>query len=266
MIITALILAWVGLCMGSFVNALVWRIHKKKDWVKARSQCVHCGHQLAAKDLVPVFSWLALRGRCHYCHKPISAQYPLVELAGGAVFALSYIFWPQPFFDGQVVVFVTWLIASVGLLALFVYDLRWMLLPSKIIYPTAAVAAAGRLIYLIGFEQHKLHALWWWILSIAAASGIFLLLFMISSGKWIGYGDVRLGLITGTLLANPAHSLLMIFIASVIGTLFILPAVAAGRKNLTAKLPFGPFLIAATAITLLFGESLINWYSNLFLS
>lgn len=263
MIIMVLILGWFGLIFGSFVNALVWRIHKKQDWVKARSQCPNCRHKLGATDLVPVLSWLALRGRCRYCRKPISPQYPVIEISGAMVFSLSYLFWPAGFNSGQIVLFIAWLAVSVGLLALAVYDLRWMLLPSKIIYPTLAAAAAGRLIYLLGFEQHKFHGLLWWFLSVLVASGIFWLLFMASGGRWIGYGDVRLGLITGTVLANPALSLLMIMTASVLGTLFVLPAIILGRKSLTAKLPFGPFLIAATWLVLLFGAGFISWYGRL---
>jgi len=86
---------------------------------------------------------------------------------------------------------------------------------------------------------------------------------MASSGKWIGYGDVRLGLITGTVLADPLLSILMIFVASVLGTLIALPALATGRKRLNSKLPFGPFLITATALVLLFGQIPINWYKQL---
>src|SRR5579884_1106389 len=130
MIAVALILGWFGLCLGSFVNALVWRVHEEKDWVKDRSQCPNCGHRLVAADLVPVLSWIALRGRCRYCKKPISAQYPLVELVGGLIFALSYVYWPGGLHTaGAYVLFISWLVTSVGLLALTVYDARWMLLP-----------------------------------------------------------------------------------------------------------------------------------------
>jgi prepilin signal peptidase PulO-like enzyme (type II secretory pathway) len=259
------VLAVLGASFGSFVNALVWRLHTKRDWVRARSQCPHCGHQLATLDLVPVISWLALRGRCRYCKKPISVQYPIVELAATAVFVMSYIYWPQSLQGGQIVLFVTWLACCIGLLALLVYDLKWMLLPNNLIYPTLAVAVAGKLAYLVGFEPHKWHSLAMWLLSVLAASGIFWLLFMASGGKWIGYGDVRLGWLTGTLLQTPAKSLLMIFVASLIGTLMILPLIALGKRQLSAKIPYGPFLIAATFLCLLFGDSIINWYKTTFL-
>lgn len=280
MLLIALILLVLGLACGSFVNALVWRLHEQSDSKKlkvkskkpstnlsiwnGRSMCVHCMHTLAWYDLIPVFSWLALSGKCRYCKKPISAQYPIVELVAGLVFAGSYIYWPTPVhLNGQWLLLATWLAASVGLLALAVYDLRWMLLPNKIIYPTLIVAVVGRTAYIAVFEAKPLHAVLLWGSSVIVASGVFLALYIASKGKWIGYGDVRLGLITGTLLADPAKSLAMIFLASLIGSLVVLPSLAAGKRSLASRLPYGPFLIAATAIIVIFGDSLLNWYKGL---
>ena len=267
------ILAVLGLCAGSFVNALVWRLHeqetkksKKLSILNGRSMCPDCKHVLAWYDLIPVLSWVVLRGKCRYCHKPISPQYPLVELIMAVVFAGSYIFWPSTVnLNGQWLLLATWLAASVGLMALAVYDLRWMLLPNKIIYPTLAVAVAGRIAYIVAYEPRKLHALFLWAFSVLIASGIFFILFIVSKGKWIGYGDVRLGLITGTLLADPGKALAMLFVASLIGTLAILPQLRKGSKTLASKLPYGPFLIVATAILVVFGDSLLNWYKDLIL-
>jgi leader peptidase (prepilin peptidase)/N-methyltransferase len=263
------ILIFFGLCAGSFISALVWRTRqqekgKELSITKGRSQCPHCHHSLAWYDLIPLFSWLSLRGRCRYCRKPISWHYPLTELAMVAVFTISYAYWPGGVFGmGDWVLLITWIMTSVGLLALLIYDLKWMLLPNKILYPTLAVAAAGRMIYIFSFEPDKFHAVLSWALSILVASGIFLLFYTVSSGRWIGYGDVRIGLIIGTVLADPLKSLLMIFIASVLGTLVALPALLSGRRKLTSRLPFGPFLIAATMLALIFGQNLIDWYTNL---
>ena len=276
MFLALLILAVLGLIFGSFINALVWRIHQQDKGQKAkaknlsilngRSMCPSCGHELAARDLIPVFSWLSLRGRCRYCHQPISAQYPVVELATALIFVGSYYFWPGGVSGvGEKLFFISWLATSVGLIALLVYDSRWMLLPNRLIYPTLAVAAAGRLAYLIDFEPRRWHGLLMWLTGVLVASGLFFLLFTVSQGRWIGYGDVRLGLITGTVLAQPAKSLLMIFLASILGTLFVLPSLARHSRRLTAKLPFGPFLIAATALTLLFGSPVLDWYQRTFL-
>ncbi len=256
-------LALLGLCFGSFVNALVWRVHEKKAIVATRSQCVRCGHQLSAADLVPILSWVVLRGRCRYCKESISAQYPLVEIVCAAVFVASYYFWPTRIAGGQWVLLATWLAVSVGLLALAVYDLRWMILPSNILYPTAAVAVFGRLVYVVGFERNYGSALLHWALSVLVASGIFWALFMISSGRWIGYGDIRLGLVTGTVLSSPAKSFLMIFLASALGTLFVIPLLITKRQSFSSKLPYGPFLILSTALTLLFGDPIIGWYQRL---
>jgi leader peptidase (prepilin peptidase)/N-methyltransferase len=263
----AAILFTFGLCFGSFVNALVWRVHEKKDFVKARSQCVHCGHILAAADLVPVFSWLILKGKCSYCGKSISRQYPTVELIGGLMFALSYAFWPVSLNDpGHLVQFIGWLATSIGLLALALYDFKWMLLPNKILYPVLLVAVTTQLVYLIGYSDNKSSFLLNWAFSLLISSGLYFALFIISSGRWIGFGDVRLGLITGTVLHKPALSFLMIFTASLLGLIVIVPSIFAGKKELTSKLPYGPFLILATFICLLFGDRLIDFYTTSFIS
>lgn len=276
MLLIAVILFILGLGFGSFVNALVWRLHKQlgsgqktrdKDLsiLKGRSMCPNCRHTLAWHDLIPVISWVSLKGRCRYCGKPISRQYPVVELAMGFIFALSYIFWPvEPHFGGQWLLLATWLASSVGLMALAIYDIRWMLLPNKIIYPTLASVVAGRAAYIGAFQVRPGHAAWLWALSVAIASGVFYILYMVSQGKWIGFGDVRLGLITGTLLADPYKSLGMIFVASLLGALFVLPHLVKGSKSMASKTPYGPFLIMATGIFVIFGDNLISWYKNLF--
>jgi leader peptidase (prepilin peptidase)/N-methyltransferase len=285
MVIAVIVLIWLGLAFGSFINALVWRVHeqsknkaqktkhkkqsvanKNLSIITGRSQCVHCGHILGWKDLIPVFSWLYLKGKCRYCGKPISWQYPVVELALAFVFVGSYIWWPGGVHGaGDWVLFITWLLTSVGLMALLVYDARWMILPNRIIYPTLLIAVAGRLVYLVGFEANKPRQLAAWFLSLLVASGIFWVLFIVSRGRLIGYGDVRLGWITGTVLARPAESFLMIVIASLMGTLFVLPDLITGKKSAASKLPYGPFLIVATFAVLIFGSDFMNWYTHLFL-
>lgn len=266
----------LGLMAGSFINALVWRLHENSknpksknrnlSIVNGRSMCIHCRHVLAWYDLIPIISWVALRGRCRYCHRTISRQYPLVEFITASLFVLSYVFWPESLSaNGQIILLSTWLAGATGLVALAVYDLKWMLLPNKVIYPTLIVTAAGRAGYIAGYSSRPWHYLFLWAFSVAISSGVFWILFTVSKGKWIGYGDVRLGLITGTLLADPQLALAMLFLASVIGTIVILPALVKGRKTLASKLPYGPFLITGTAIIVLFGNSLINWYKGLIL-
>src|SRR5579859_6975507 len=183
-----------GLAAGSFINALVWRLHEQEKGQGAqklsifhgRSICPHCKRELAVRDLLPVISWLSLKGRCRYCQQSISIQYPVVELTMAVVFVLSYILWP---FDlvaaGQKTLFITWLVCSIGLLALLVYDYKWLLLPNRIIYPTLTVALTGRLVHLAFFTDSKGHELLLLFFSLLITSGLFWILFEVSRGRWI---------------------------------------------------------------------------------
>ena len=259
----AVILFWLGAVFGSFAGAVTYRLKAKKDWVRARSQCESCGHQLSGLDLVPILSWLGLRGRCRYCGQKIGISNLLIEVLLGLVFAASYIFWPQDLAGGQWLLFVTWLAASIGLAILALYDFRWMILPNKVLYPTLYVALAGRLAYVLLYSNRISHDLMQLVLSVAVASGLFWAIYIGSKGKMIGFGDVRLGLVTGTLLAEPQKAALMIFFGSLLGSLFAIPSLAAKKTTLSARLPYGPFLIAATVMVMLFGDSIIDWYRGL---
>ncbi|HSW37397.1 MAG TPA: prepilin peptidase [Candidatus Saccharimonadales bacterium] len=255
-----LILLVLGLCFGSFVNALVWRLREGRDWVRGRSECTHCHHALAAKDLIPVLSWLTLGGKCRYCHQPIDDT-PLVEAGLALLFVLSYIYWPANLHGLEVTVFSLWLVLLIGLMALAVYDLRWMLLPNKIIFPLIAVAIAQALLKVWGANQPGQT-----LIQLALASliggGIFYLVFQFSGGRWIGGGDVKLGFLLGLIVASPVRSLLLIFLASVFGSLVSLPLVLNKRLKTSSQIPFGPFLIIAAIVVQLFGASLVAWYQQ----
>jgi prepilin signal peptidase PulO-like enzyme (type II secretory pathway) len=273
------VLAILGLCLGSFVNALVWRLHEqskesreqraenkqKLSVLKGRSMCPHCGHILAAKDLIPVLSWIGLKGKCRYCAKPISWQYPVVELLTAALFVFSYTYWP--YFQGTtlenegVVLFIFWLVFLAGFVALAVYDLRWFLLPDKITYTLIGLALVQVLLVVFWFDG-GLGALKDVSLSLVVGGGIFYALFQLSGGRWIGGGDVKLGALIGLILGQPQLSLLMIFVASVLGSVVSVPMLLTGHAKRDTHLPFGPFLILATIIVRLFGLSLITWYKR----
>jgi leader peptidase (prepilin peptidase)/N-methyltransferase len=262
------VLGVLGLCVGSFVNALVWRLHEQAEGkgspaykaklsiTTGRSMCPHCHHELAPRDLIPVFSWLMLRGRCRYCHEKIEDS-PLVELLAVVAFLASYVWWPYVLHGVGLYDFIFWLIFLIGFLALAVYDLRWQILPNKLVFPLIGLAVArliGLLIFFGGGWQAAAGAAW----GVLIASGIFYVIFQLSQGEWIGGGDVKLGLVIGLLLGGPAMSLLMLFFASCIGSLIGLPSLLAGKRQM--RLPFGPFLILATLIVTLVGASLISWY------
>ena len=267
----------LGLVFGSFVNALVWRLSqqldkngdpkklsakKKKELsvVTARSMCPSCKHQLSALDLVPVFSWLFLKGKCRYCNKPISAQYPFVELITAGLFALSAYAWN---FDQtwMVASFITWLVILVGLVALAVYDAKTMILPDKIIFKLYLVAIAGLIIeLLLGRPPADILQI---AGSVFVSGGIFYILYQVSQGKWLGGGDVKLGLLIGLLLPNALQAALMLFLASILGTITSIFLSVNKKIERSSKIAFGPFLIIATIITVLYGPNIIDWYLNL---
>jgi leader peptidase (prepilin peptidase)/N-methyltransferase len=271
MIIAVLVV--LGLILGSFVNALVWRVreqekhpkNKKLSVLNGRSMCPHCKHELAAKDLAPVVSWLWLRGKCRYCGKPISKQYPVVEALTGFVFVASYIWWPHDFRGLQTTIFVFWLVFVTGLMALLVYDYKWMILPNRIIYPLSYIGAALAILNVIAAD-HTGIAILNTFFAILIGGGLFYGLFQLSGGKWIGGGDVKLGWLLGLVLATPARSLLMIFTASLMGSLMSIPLLFSKKLKRTSTIPFGPFLIIAAILVQLFGQSIINWYTRNFIN
>lgn len=255
-----LILFIFGLIFGSFVNALVWRIKNKKDWVKARSICPNCKHTLSAIDLIPLVSWHVLKGKCRYCKKPISIQYPIVELLTGILFAVSYIAWPLGFTVLGIVTFISWLATLILLVTLFVYDLKWQLLPNMLVATVSVLSFITLLVIAIKDNNPAIVLLG--LLSGLIIFGLFWLLFQLSSGQWIGGGDVKLGFALGFIAMTPVKALLLIFIASLLGTIVSLPLLANKRLKVKAKIAFGPFLIAATIIVFFWGSQLINWYST----
>jgi prepilin signal peptidase PulO-like enzyme (type II secretory pathway) len=259
MVITILVV--LGLCFGSFVNAFVWRLKNHKDWVHGRSVCVHCKHVLAPQDLVPLLSWLALQGKCRYCRKQISWQYPIVELLTAVVFVASYVYWPLGFSAEGLTLFIFWLIFVIGFMALILFDLKWMILPNKIVFPLACLAALEILARAITFRGglSVIYEAFWGVL---IGGGLFYALFQASNGKWIGGGDVKLGAVLGLVVGGPATALLLIFLASVMGSLVAVPLMLTKKLKPTSRLPFGPFLIMSAVIVYLFGATLLSWYQN----
>lgn len=255
-----LLLIMLGLILGSFVNALVWRLHKGRDWVHERSECTHCHHELAPKDLVPIFSWLWLRGKCRYCGRKIEDN-PVVELALPLLFLLSYYYWPLTFEGSGMFQFVSWLLFLTGFLALTVYDLRWYLLPNKIVFPLIALAVMQ--VITVTIYEMDLRVLLDAAIGVLVVAGVFYLLFQWSKGTWIGGGDVKLGIVLGLLAGGLLEGFLILFAASVGGLLVSLPLLVMGKANRKTQVPFGPFLIIGLVVVTLFGADFIDWYSNL---
>ena len=276
-----LIVIFVGVCLGSFVNAFVWRVHKqaevdaskakdkktaKKKYsvVTARSMCPHCRHELGALDLVPIFSWVFLRGKCRYCKAPISAQYPIVEAIGGLLAALSYIAWPYALESPLgFAAFALWLVLLTVLLALAVYDIRWRLLPDRLVLPATILGVA--FVVIVAFGTGDWQGLGNAALAGAVFAAFFYGLFQISGGRWIGGGDVKLAFLLGLLAGSPLRVVLLLFIASVLGTLAALVQALLAKRAMTSKtqIAFGPWLILAGFITFLWGQGMLDAYTAL---
>jgi prepilin signal peptidase PulO-like enzyme (type II secretory pathway) len=188
----------------------------------------------------------------------------LVELLTASLFVVSYIWWPFDLHGFQVGVFVWWLLLLVGLMALTVYDLRWYLLPIRILYPSGVAGFVMTFIAVINADSPA-RAILNAVLAVAIGGGIFYVLFQVSKGKWIGGGDVKLGWLLGLVAGTPGRAVLFIFIGSVLGSLVSVPLLANGRMKRSSVIPFGPFLIAGLVITVLFGADILNWYQRMFI-
>lgn len=257
-----LVLVVFGLIFGSFLNALTWRLHERKDWVRERSECPHCHHVLGLLDLIPVASWLFLRGKCRYCRKPIPDS-PVVELAVPLLFVLSYAYWPVPLQGQGLFDFVCWLVYIIAFVGMAVYDIRWFLLPDKIVFPLIGLVIVQVLADWLLFHHHW-QLLGGPLIGAGIISGLFYLLYVLSKGEWIGFGDVKLGIALGLLAGGALKALLVLLSASVLGTLVALPLLLQGKASRKTHLPFGPLLLAGMVIVGLWGTPLVNWYVGLF--
>lgn len=249
-----------GLCFGSFALATAWRIKHKRNFVNDTSECESCHHKLAAKDLVPIVSFLSTKGRCRYCKARLSILLPFAEVLGAVCFGLSYLHWPHllnTFSDWFL--FVSWCLALILLLILFFYDLQWFLLPNKVVHPLWLVSGVyfGLSYARSDFNFSYLYNT---MFAVVVTSGLFALLYFVSKGKWIGFGDVRLGLSIGLFVSTPAKAALVLFLASLIGILATLPSLLRGKSKMTTKVPFGPLLIIGTIVSVLYGQHLVDWY------
>jgi prepilin signal peptidase PulO-like enzyme (type II secretory pathway) len=284
------VLALFGLGMGSFAGATVWRLRArqlvedkaagekvsskelknlepltKASFSQDRSQCLHCHHQLAWYDLIPLLSWISTGGRCRYCKAQIGWFEPVIELGVAVFFVTSYLLWPLSL-DSTIAVaqFILWLAGGVGLTILFAYDLRWFLLPNVIMFPIMALAAMYALLGVMG-RQDIGEAILSLVFAIIILSGLYLTLWVASKGKWIGFGDIKLGLVLALFLADWRLAFVALFAANLIGCLIVLPGLLTGKLSRGARVPFGPLLIGGGVLAMLLGQQIIEWYTSVLL-
>ena len=240
-----------GIVIGSFLNVCVFRIPKNENLVTVGSHCMECGHPLKWYDLIPLFSWLALRGKCRYCGSSLSLQYPVVEAVNGflylLVFAVNGWNWNS----------VLYCIMTSALLVISIIDYRTMLIPT----------AADLVILGVGVVHLALNWQNWpyWIIGLFSASAFLLicaLLFRAVTGKGgLGVGDIELMACAG-LCIGWGHALFAIVIGSVLGTVIEGVRILITKKK--GRFPFGPYLSLGIFVSVLWGTRIYEWYMNTF--
>lgn len=259
-IVFVALLFLLGLIVGSFLNVVIARVPEGGSLIRPASHCPGCGAPIRARDNVPVVSWLILRGKCRDCGEPISAMYPLVELTTGLIWAVLGVWALQT--SGQSLANpllpVSLALASAGI-ALTVIDVRVLRLPNAIVLPLYPIVILGLLLAgVIGGS-------WPWWESLCGA-GIWLIAvgvpWLISGGRWMGAGDVKLAPILGAVLGwqAVASAGIGILLAFVLGALMSLGLLVFRRASTGAHVPFGPFLLAGAFLALLFGQVMWEAY------
>lgn len=253
-----------GTIFGSFLNCVIYRLavpekrispngagrETGNSFLKGRSFCPHCKHILSWQDLIPIFSFLFLKGKCRYCKKLVSLQYPLVEIFTGFLFLLIF-----QYTKYQIPYTIYELIIACFLIIIFVYDLKHYIIPDRVIYP--AIAISG--IWCLFFNPALIT-----LYSAFGAAAFFLAIVLITRGKGMGVGDIKLAFLMGLFLGWP-NILIALFLAFFIGAAIGIILIISNRKTMKSEIPFGPFLVLGTFLALFFGENLIDWYFSLFL-
>ena len=281
-----------GLFIGSFLNVVSDRIVSNRSFLIGRSVCEFCKKVLSALELIPVFSFLVQRGKCKSCKKKLSWYYPVSELLTGLAFALAAykinIFSPDASsFTWLYFVFLL-VILSVYII-LFLTDVKYLLLPNKVLFPAIIFNIVFLILGLIlslnytyqslnndTFSKYLIKAGYWdlqwqamvtdhlYILLSALAIGFFFwLLTLIKNGRAMGGGDVKLAFLIGLVNGFP-HNVFAIFLGFLFGAVLSVLLVWTKRKTIKDTVPFGPFLLLGSFVMLFWGDMLIDWYFGLF--
>ncbi len=249
-IIFKLFIFLLGLAIGSFANVILIRLPDEKS-LGDRSRCPSCQKKIKWYDLVPIVSFFLLKKRCRFCGQKISWQYFFIELIYGSAFLLTTFTVLEGFLLSWFLVFI-----SVSLL-LILYDLKHFILPNEIVAFLFLWVLLGSFVF------------WRDIIGINLLVGIvffsfFWVIYILSGGRWIGGGDVKLVGVLGFLLGWP-HSLIMLALAYLTGAFVGVFLLISKKYGLKSKIPFGPFLILGTFLAFFWGREIINWYFNLIL-
>ena len=244
----------VGLLFGSFMAAWIYRQCENTSILRGRSACTSCQAVIAWYDNIPVVSFLCLRGRCRSCQTDISKKYPLIEVLTAILFLFVTFFHVQGGFLSPPLL-ARDLVIVFFLLYVFLYDLWYMEIWSEqTVYPAIGIF----IISAFAAWEDPMNML----IAAIVGGGFFYLQYAFSRGRWVGGGDIRLGIFMGVILGWPLI-VLALMMAYVLGALVVLPFLISKKTQLAAKIPFGTYLTVATFAMMLWGDIIWTWYRNL---
>ena len=251
---SALLVGWsavLGLLVGSFLNVVILRVPAGRSIVTPPSACGSCGSRLTARDLVPVLSWVVLRGRCRHCGVAVTARYAVVELVTAACFAVTA--WRI----GWAWALPAYLVLAAFLVALSVIDLDTHLLPRRIVY-AAGVTGVITLALAAALDEQP-ERLGWAAIGAVGVLLAFLVIYAAARGGF-GFGDVRLGAVLGWYLGwqGLAFAPVGIFLGFLLGATVGSALIVVGRAGRRTAVPFGPFLAGGAFLAIVAGRSLVD--------
>jgi prepilin signal peptidase PulO-like enzyme (type II secretory pathway) len=280
--IIAFILFLFGLIIGSFINALQYRIQEDKT-MRGRSFCPDCKHQLRWYDLFPLFSWFFLSGKCRYCKKPISFQYPLIELTTGILFSgVGIISGLSPKINEYLFSFTDVGATEITITAVRLVLLLFIVLCSVLValHDAKTFYVLSRYVYIaiiasIVFNIFSYNGVWSpdsfgnyflpFFTSALIAAMFFFSLYFFSKGTWMGAGDAEIALLIGIFLGWP-KTLIAFYFAFISGSIWGITKVYGFRNaKMKSEMPFGPFLLAGMFFSYIFGEQLFQLYVKIFI-
>ena len=243
--------AFFGLCIGSFLNVVIYRLPLGQSLATPPSRCRKCGYSLRWFDNIPVISWVLLRGRCRKCGVSVSWQYPAVELITGVLFVL--VVWLTPL--GPLM--ISRLLFVCILIALFGIDLEHQILPNSITLPGIVIGLLLSLIAPPGWKDALIGAL----LGAGILYGIAAAYYLVRREEGMGMGDVKMLAMIGAFLGWKAV-LVTLVLSSFSGAIIGVILLSAQRRGMKFALPFGTFLSIGALIAMFVGEPLVAWYAG----
>lgn len=235
-----------GSCIGSFANVLIDRLPKGQTILWGRSHCDRCKKTLRWFELIPIVSYVSQGGRCLRCKRQLSLQYPLIEMVTGMV--AFYLFFH---YQTSLPLGIGYFIFAVSLLVIFVSDSKYKIIPDAMVI-TAAIGAA-----IIIFFEERFATPVPTLLSGLGSFTVFILIWSITKGRGMGFGDVKLSPILGFALGFP-RIVVALYLAFLTGAMVGVILVLRERKSLKAQIPFGPFLVLGTYISIVWGQQLFD--------